>query len=525
MDASITAPPRWWQTGVIYQIYPRSFQDSNGDGIGDLPGILSRLDYLHWLGVNALWLSPIFPSPMADFGYDVSNHTDIHPLFGTLEDFDALLTAAHRLRLKVLLDYVPNHTSDQHPWFLESRSSRANPRRAWYLWRDPGPDGAPPNNWRSVFGGGAWHWDEHTGQYYLHTYLKEQPDLNWRNPDVQQAMLSVLRFWLDRGVDGFRVDAVSRLIKDAAWRDDPPNPDYTPGQDPYTQLLPTYSRDQPELRDVIRRMRQVLDEYDDRMMIGEAYLPLPRLLPYYEAGFHFPFNFQLVRGLAWQPAVIGPVIDAYEGLLAGLHWPNWVLGNHDNPRVATRAGLGRARVAAMLLLTLRGTPTLYYGDEIGMRDVHIQPAAARDPWEKNVPGQGRDPARTPMQWEGGPHAGFTTGAPWLPIAEDYPQVNVATLRRDPGSLLSLYRRLLSLRATEPALQTGRYAPVLTDERVLAYRREQFVVVLNFASESITVNHTEVQGQITLSTVLDREGETVSGALRLRGDEGVIICIR
>jgi alpha-glucosidase len=461
---------------------------------------------------------------MADFGYDVADYTAIHPLFGTLEDFDTLLAASHRLRLKVLLDYVPNHTSDQHPWFLESRSSRYNQRRAWYLWRDPGPDGAPPNNWRSVFGGGAWQWDERTSQYYLHTYLKEQPDLNWRNPDVQQAMLSVLRFWLDRGVDGFRVDAVSRLIKDAAWRDDPSNPTYTPGQDPYYQLLPTYSRDQPELRDVIRRMRQVLDEYDDRMMIGEAYLPLPRLLPYYEAGFHFPFNFQLVK-LGWQPALIRQVIDSYEGLLAGLHWPNWVLGNHDNPRVATRVGLGQARVAAMLLLTLRGTPTLYYGDEIGMRNVFVSSAAARDPWEKNVPGLGRDPARAPMQWDAGLYAGFTAGAPWLPVAEDFARVNVAAQRRDPSSLLHLYRRLLSLRAAEPALQTGRYAPVLTDEHVLAYTREQFLVVLNFAGEPVTVNHNQVRGQVILSTVLDREGELAGGALRLRGDEGVIICVR
>ena len=526
MDTNMTTPPHWWQTGVIYQIYPRSFQDSDGDGVGDLRGIIRRLEYCQWLGVNALWLSPIYPSPMADFGYDVSDYTNIHSLFGTLSDFDALLAEAHRRRLKVLLDYVPNHTSDQHPWFLQSRSSRDNPYRAWYLWHDPGRDGGPPNNWRSVFGGSAWQWEERTGQYYLHSYLKEQPDLNWRHPEVEQAMFAVLRFWLDRGVDGFRVDAVSRLIKDAAWRDDPPNPDYLPGQDPYRQLLPTYSRDQPEVREVIRRMRQVLDEYQDRVMIGEAYLPLPRLIPYYEAGFHFPFNFQLVKP-EWRPSVIGPLIDAYEEALSGLHWPNWVLGNHDNPRVATRVGPGQARVAAVLLLTLRGTPTLYYGDELGMRSTPIPPALVQDPWEKNVPGRGlgRDPARTPMQWEIGSHCGFTTGVPWLPLADDASQVNVELQRDDSGSLLGLYRRLLALRAAEPALQTGGYAPVAADERVLAYRRGHFLVALNFRPEPAVLNHAEVRGRIGLSTLPGREGESVSGTLSLRGDEGVVINTR
>jgi alpha-glucosidase len=501
--------------------------DSNGDGVGDLPGILSRLDYCHWLGVDALWLSPVFPSPMADFGYDVSDYTDIHPLFGTLHDFDALLAEAHRLGMRVLLDYVPNHTSDQHPWFIQSRSSRENPYRDWYIWRDPAPDGGPPNNWRSVFGGSAWQWEEHTGQYFLHSYLKEQPDLNWRNPDVQRAMFEVLRFWLGRGVDGFRVDAISRLIKDAAFRDDPPNPHYTPGQDPYYQLLPTYSRDQPELRDVIRRMRQVLDEYGDRVMIGEAYLPLPRLLTYYEAGVHFPFNFQLIK-LAWDPPAIRQVIDTYEAALSEQHWPNWVLGNHDNPRIATRVGPAQARVAAMLLLTLRGTPTMYYGDEIGMRDVPILPALARDPWGKNVPGfgLGRDPQRTPMQWSGEPHAGFTTATPWLPVAEDYPRVNVLAQRQAPTSLLNLYRRLLRLRGAEPALHVGRYTPVATDERALVYQRTfagtHFLVALNFRAEPITVTRPEVRGQVCLSTFLDRDAEEVGGALPLRGNEGVIL---
>lgn len=523
----MSTPPRWWQTGIIYQIYPRSFCDSNGDGVGDLPGILSRLDYCQWLGVHALWLSPMYPSPMVDFGYDVSNYTDIHPLFGALDDFDTLLAEAHRRGLRVLLDYVPSHTSDQHPWFLQARASRDTPYRSWYLWRDPNPDGGPPNNWLSVFGGSAWQWDESTGQYYLHSFLKEQPDLNWRNPDVQQAMAAVLRFWLDRGVDGFRVDAVSRLIKDADWRDDPPNPAYTPEQDPYCQLLHTYSRDQPEAREVLRSFRQVVDDYDDRVLVTEAYLSIPQLLPYYEAGIHVPFNFQLVT-LPWHPAVIRQEIDTYEGLLPRQYWPNWVLGNHDNSRVATRVGAAQARIGAMLLLTLRGTPTLYYGDELGMQDVPIPPTLVQDPWERNVPGHGlgRDPERTPMQWSAEPHAGFSRVAPWLPVAEDFAQVNVACLKDNPRSLLTLYRRLIALRNTEEALQTGGYAPITTDEHVLAFLRQgnsaRFVIALNFHAASVTFVHFQLHGHIRLSTLLDREREQISGRLSLRGNEGVIL---
>jgi alpha-glucosidase len=527
MDASTVTSPLWWQKGIIYHIYPRSFMDANGDGIGDLPGMVRQLDYCRWLGVHAIWLSPIYPSPMADFGYDVSDYTAIHPLFGTLSDFDVLLREAHRLDLKVLLDYVPNHTSAQHPWFLQSRSSRDNPYRDWYLWHDPAPAGGPPNNWRSVFGGSAWEWDKNTGQYFLHSFLKEQADLNWRNPAVRHAMAQVLRFWLQRGVDGFRVDAVSRVIKDAALRDDPPNPDYTPDRDPYYQLLPTYSRDQPEMGEVISYVRQVVAEYGERMLIGEAYLPLPRLLSYYEAGIDFPFNFQLLQA-AWKPAVVGSIIDTYEATLTPAQWPNWVLGNHDRSRLASRIGREQTPVAALLLLTLRGTPTLYYGDEIGMCNVPIPSDLTQDPWEKNVPGRGlgRDPERTPMQWSAAPQAGFTTGSPWLPVAEDFPQVNVAQQRNNPRSLLSLYRRVIQLRTAEPALHAGSYAPVWRDERVLVYTRaragKQFLIALNFSAEPATFTHAKVAGRICLSTLLDREGEHVMSTVALRGNEGVII---
>ena len=407
--------PLWWQRGVIYQIYPRSFMDSNGDGLGDLPGMLQRLEYLQWLGVDALWLSPIFPSPMADFGYDVADYTAIDPRFGTLADFDRLLAEAHRRQLKVLLDYIPNHTSEQHPWFRAARSSRDHPQRAWYLWHDPAPEGGPPNNWRSVFGGSAWAWDAVTGQYYYHAYLPEQPDLNWRHPAVQAAMLDVLRFWLDRGVDGFRVDALRQLIKDDQWRDNPPNPAYHPSQGPYHAVLPLYTADRPEVLDRIALMRRVVDAYEDRVLLGELYLPIDRLMTYYGvdgAGVHLPSNFHLLR-VPWQARTIATLIETYEAALPAAGWPNWNLGNHDKPRLASRVGTAQTRVAAMLLLTLRGTPILYYGDELGMCDGVIPPECVQDPWERRVPGLGlgRDPARTPLPWDESPHAGFTTGCP------------------------------------------------------------------------------------------------------------------
>ncbi|MGQ9576558.1 MAG: alpha-amylase family glycosyl hydrolase [Thermoguttaceae bacterium] len=521
----------WWQRGVIYHIYPLSFQDSNGDGIGDLPGITRRLEYCRWLGCDAVWLSPIHPSPMADHGYDVSDYTDVHPLLGTLADFDALLAEARRLGLRVLLDLVPNHTSDRHPWFLRSRWSRKSRYRGWYIWRDPAPGGGPPNNWQSVFGGSAWSFDPATGQYYLHSYLKEQPDLNWRNPEVQAAMFEVMRFWLRRGVAGFRVDSISRLIKDAELRDNPPNPDYRPGDPPWRQQLPVYNADQPELHPLIARMRKVADRYN-AILIGEAYLPVARLRAYYGkrgGGLHFPFNFQLVR-TRWDARSIRAGIRQYEKGLAPGQWPNWVLSNHDNPRVACRAGRNRARIAAMLLLTLRGTPTVYYGDEIGMADVAIPAERIRDPGGRRWPGLGlgRDPARTPMQWDAGPQAGFTAGVPWLPIAEDYQEVNVASQQADARSLLWLYRRLIQLRSAEPALWGGQYVPVDSPEQdVVTYLRrnggKRFLVAVNFASQPrrLGLEAAYARGRIVLSTHLDRPHEAFNRRLDLRGDEGVV----
>jgi alpha-glucosidase len=522
----------WWQRGIIYQIYPRSFMDSNGDGIGDLPGIISKLDYLQWLGVDAIWISPIFPSPMADFGYDVSDYINVHPLFGTLADFDRLVAEAHRRQLKVILDYVPNHTSDQHPWFIESRSSRHSPKRDWYIWRDPAPDGGLPNNWVSVFGGSAWEWDAASRQYYYHAYLKEQPDLNWRHPAVQTAMLDVLRFWLDRGVDGFRIDALRQLIKDDLFRDNPPNPAYRADQGPYHALLPLYTTDRPEVLNMIVRMRHLVDQYEARLLIGELYLPIDRLVAYYGvngSGVHLPFNFHLIL-VPWNSRQIAALIAAYEAALPPDGWPNWVLGNHDQHRLASHVGLAQARVAAMLLLTLRGTPTLYYGDELGMRDVAIPPELVQDPWEKNVPGLGlgRDPERTPMQWDIPPNAGFTTGIPWLPLAADYPVVNVAIQRDDPTSMLTLYRRLIELRRETSALTVGSYTPIEASSDVLAYIRshadQRWLVVLNLGPQPqrFDPRRVELQGRIVLSTHLDRSGGVVHGIIPLRADEGVIV---
>ncbi|MGE5097481.1 MAG: alpha-amylase family glycosyl hydrolase [Betaproteobacteria bacterium] len=525
----------WWQRGILYQVYPRSFMDANGDGVGDVPGILSRLDYLRWLGVDAIWISPIYPSPMKDFGYDVADYTGINPLFGTLADFDRLVAEAHARDLRVILDFVPNHSSDQHAWFRESRASRDNPKRDWYLWRDPAPGGGPPNNWLSCFGGSAWEFDPHTGQYYYHAFLKEQPDLNWRNPEVVEAMMNVLRFWLDRGVDGFRVDVLWHVIKDDRFRDNPPNPDWKPGNDPYQQLVPVYTTDRPEVHGIVKRMRALLDEYTDRMFIGEIYLPIEKLVQYYGGtelkGAHLPFNFQLINA-SWDARHLGRLIEEYEAALPPGAWPNWVLGNHDQHRIASRCNPAQARVAAMLLLTLRGTPTLYYGDEIGMRDVPIPPGRVQDPFEKNVPGKGlgRDPERTPMQWNAAANAGFTTGEPWLPVADDYARVNVEAQRDDPHSMLTLYCRLIGLRRGEPALEVGRFEPIAADGDVLAYVRRgrqdecPFLVALNLGPRGHVLHRPPgaPAGTIVLSTHLDRHGERVEGNLALRGDEGVIV---
>lgn len=524
--------PLWWQRGIVYQIYPRSFQDSNGDGIGDLAGITQRLDYLQWLGVDAIWISPIYPSPMADFGYDVADYCDIDPIFGSLADFDAMVAKAHARKLRVILDFVPNHTSDQHPWFLESRSSRRNAKRDWYIWRDAATDGGPPNNWLSNFGGSAWEWDEETGQYYYHAFLKEQPDLNWRNPEVRHAMYDVLRFWLDRGVDGFRVDVIWHLIKDDQFRDNPANPGYVPHDPSIRQFLQVYSADRPEVHAIIAEMRAVIDEYEQRVLIGEIYLPLERLVAYYGEdlrGAHLPFNFQLIES-PWNAQGIHRLICEYEDALPSGGWPNWVLSNHDQKRIADRIGVEEARVAAMLLLTLRGTPTLYYGDEIGLEGVPIPPERIQDPWAINEPGLGvgRDPSRTPMQWNPSRNAGFSAGEPWLPLSEDYEMRNVERMTRDQKSILTLYRRLIEIRSRRPCLETGAYRTLDAHDDTLVFERydgeDELIIALNLGHKEHALDLAGENRRLVpvLSTYLDRSPTTDPGTILLRPCEGLIM---
>lgn len=520
----------WWERGVVYQVYPRSFHDSDGDGVGDLAGIERRLDYIASLGVDAIWLSPIFPSPMADFGYDVADFRGIEPMFGTLADFDRLLAEVHARELKLLLDFVPNHTSDQHAWFKDSRASRTSPRRDWYIWRDAKPDGSPPNNWISDFGGSAWTWDEATGQYYLRAFLPQQPDLNWRNPELKAEMLDVLRFWFERGVDGFRIDVLWHIIKAEGLPDNPPNPDWRPGMNERDRVLQLHSTDQPEAHAISHEMRLIADEYGDRVMIGEIFLPNHRLARWHgtreKPQVHLPFNFALIEN-AWNAATLGPLIADYEASIPEWGWPNWVIGNHDSPRIAARIGEAQARVAMMLLLTLRGTPTLYQGDELGIGAVPIPPERVRDPREIRQPGigLGRDPSRTPMPWDSSPHAGFSSAEPWLPLNPDWRTRNVAAQEAQDDSMLHLTRALLRLRRSEPALCVGEYRPLACEGTLLAYEREcggtRFAVALNLGAEPVPLPDTARGGQRVLST-LPGEGPAEFRAARLRGNEGVIV---
>jgi len=532
MGARMTA---WWQGGTIYQIYPRSFQDSDGDGIGDLAGIESRLDYLAGLGIDTLWLSPIFRSPMADYGYDVADYCDVDPLFGTLADLDRLIAEAHRRGLKLILDFVPNHSSDRHPWFVESRTSRDNPKRDWYIWRDPAPHGGPPNNWISDFGGSAWDYDAATGQHYLHAFLKEQPDLNWRNPAVRAAMMDVLRFWLDRGIDGFRIDVLWHMVKAEGLPDNPSNPDYRPEMGEMHKVLQLHSTDQPEVHEIAAEMRALADGYGDRVLIGEIYLPVERLVRYYgvgAAGVHLPFNFQLIDA-PWDARTLERMIADYEAALPEGGWPNWVLGNHDRPRVAAKLGEPQARVAAMLLLTLRGTPTVYYGDELGIGDVEIPAGLVQDPRELREPGLGlgRDPVRTPMPWQGhAAHAGFSEVEPWLPLNADWSTRNVAVLEADPGSMLTLHRRLLALRRAHAALSLGTILLLPADGDILAYERqsgdERLLIVLNLGSETQMFElPAGVEAVDLLLSTTNREPTATARSLVLAPDEGLILTIR
>ena len=523
----------WWQDCVIYQLYPRSFQDSNGDGIGDLRGIIDRVDYLAWLGVGAVWFSPFFTSPMADFGYDIANYTDIDPSYGTLAEFDEMVAALHGRGIKVILDFVPNHTSNRHPWFLDSRSSRKSEKRDWYNWRYPSPGGGPPNNWQSLAGGSSWEFDGTTGQYYCHTFLKEQVDLNWHNPAVREAMYEVLRFWLSRSVDGFGLDAIGCLAKDVQFRDDPPNPDYHEGDPPFARNRMVHSANGPEIFDIIAEIRRVVQAKQSRsVLIGEVYLKPGELVPYYGMrlnGLRLPTNLNMLW-TPWRPAAIVDLVEDYEAALPEGAWPNWVLGNHDQSRIATRVGEMQARAAMMFLLTLRGTPILYYGDELGLVDIPIPPEQARDPFGRNMPGmkQGRDPQCCSMPWDETPRAGFTAGDPWLPIGTRSPNRSVAAQEQDGASMLSFTRELIRLRRREPALSHGDWAKVEADGEVLAYARslgrKRFVVVLNFEDKPKSVRFADaLSGRIALSTNA-RASKPVERNLQLDPNEAVLIAM-
>ena len=459
---------------MVYQIYPRSFCDASGDGVGDLEGIRRHLDHLAWLGVDALWISPFYRSPMKDFGYDVADHCDVDPLFGTLADFDRLLADAHALGMKVLIDWVPNHTSDRHPWFVEARGSRASAKRDWYVWRDGAP-GRPPNNWRAAFGerGPAWTWDEATSQWYLHLFLPEQPDLNWENPEVVRAMLDTLRFWLDRGVDGFRMDVVHCIGKDPALPDAPE----ALAKIPWCAL-----NDDPRTHVHLRAIRGVLDARDgDRVMVGEVFLlSTAQVAAYYGRGdeLHLAFNFPPLFA-PWEAPAWRERVDETLREIVPRGWPSWVLSNHDQPRHRTRYGGGeaRARAAALLLLGLPGTPFLYAGEELGLEDAVIPEARRLDPG-------GRDGCRAPLPWDATPGHGWASAEPWLPWPPEATARNAASQRSDPDSMLHLHRRLLAARRASDALRLGDFAWLPAPEGVLAWERtrgaDRRAVVVNFA---------------------------------------------
>lgn len=517
----------WWQEAVFYQIYPRSFQDSNGDGIGDLAGITSRLDHLVELGVDGIWLSPFYRSPMADFGYDISDHTSVDPVFGTLADFDRLLREAHQRGIRVIVDFVPNHTSDQHPWFLESRASRDSAKRDRYVWADPRADGSPPNNWRSAFKrvGPAWTLDPATGQYYMHHFLPKQPDLNWWNEDVRRAMERVMRSWLDRGTDGFRIDVAHGLVKDRLLRDNPP-----PRKDPIRgQRRGGRDWDQPEVHDIHRAWRRLLDSYGDRVAFGEVGIrDARRLCLYYGRGsdeLHLVYNSD-VMAQPWDARAFRTAVARFERWTPEGAWPTYTFSNHDWSRHRTRLGGARgdarARVAATMLLTLRGTPFLYYGEEIGMEDLVL-------PERKKLDVDERDRCRSPMQWDASAGAGFTPGRPWLPVPRGSRGVNVAAQRDDPGSLFAFYRALIALRRRTSALRTGGYRGIAAPDGVFAYLRqlegERVLVALNFWGKARRLEGRGLppRGDLLISTNPGRgTGEVGMRGLALGPDEGVVV---
>ncbi|TGL86675.1 alpha-glucosidase [Leptospira congkakensis] len=537
----------WWKEAVIYQIYPRSFQDSNGDGIGDLEGIINRLDYLAGskdsLGIDAIWLSPVYPSPMFDFGYDISDYEEIDPVYGDIQTFKRLLKEAHKRGIRIIMDLVVNHTSHLHPWFIESRSSVNSPKRDWYIWKEPNHNG-PPNNWLGAFGGSGWEYDKRTGEYYFHSFLKEQPDLNWRNPDVEDAIFKMMKYWLDMGVDGFRLDVVNLYVKDEFLRN---NASYfMKGPRPYDKQVHAYDRDRPEMHGILRRMRKLLDSYSEkRMFVGEIMQDFPGnvLLPATYCGrndeLHLAFNFMFLFS-PWKAERFFQIVKDFESALGEDNWPNYTLSNHDFPRHITRYEKGadtkaRAELAACMMLTLRGTPFLYYGEEIGMKRQKVAYNKIQDPVGKRYwpfhPG--RDPERIPMPWNGSDNTGFTTGTSWLPLYEEANTVNVESQKEDPDSLFFTYKKLIQLRKDRKSLRKGKLKVLLsTNKQVLYYRRregkEETYIFLNFSSKPVNVSYPRKWdlNQILFSTKnrtssFELEKELDTGGLLLFPNEAVI----
>lgn len=542
----------WRDVNVIYQIYPRSFKDSDGDGVGDLRGVITKLDYIKGgqgaLGADAIWISPFFPSPMADFGYDVSDYCDVHPLFGTLDDMRTLIKEAHARDIKVMIDFVPNHTSNQHPWFIESAASRDNPYRDFYVWRDPKSDGSPPNNWLSIFGGSAWEFDETTGQYYLHTFLKEQPDLDWSNPKVRWEMRKVLKFWCDMGIDGIRADAVRWIAKDPDLGDDAPNPHYHEGMNAFESLRHNKSRYGRDLFRYLRELTDVIEEYPDCVMIFEDYpddleSTRDQYLGFYSVNprVSMPFNFQGMW-VEWNARSVAEFVNEFQGMLLPEHVPVYCFSNHDQARLVTRFGADHARLVAVLQFTLPGLPVMYYGDEIGMENGAIPADRIQDPVEirkralegggvspEELDEQGmyigRDPERTPMQWDATAYAGFSTREPWLPVADNYPTINVAAELSDAGSNFALYRTLLYLRTQHPVLRSGDYLQIPDPHPdIFRYRRinsgEKLDVILNFSAGDVTIG--DCRGDVICSSYMSSRPEQDSDTITLRANEGVII---
>ncbi|MBA3757767.1 alpha-amylase [Candidatus Saccharibacteria bacterium] len=527
----------WWDGACVYQIYPRSFYDSDSDGVGDLRGIIKKLDYLagkpESLGINAIWISPFYPSPLADFGYDVSDYRGIDPLFGSMVDFDRLVQEAHLRGVRVIIDFVPNHSSNQHTWFKESLSGRESPKRNWYVWKDPKPDGSPPNNWMSVFGGSAWEFEESSQQYYLHTFLKQQPDLNWDNQDLRKEMKEIMKFWLEKGVDGLRIDAVSWLSKDLQFRDDPVNPRYRENiDDSYHKLLHTCSSQGSKLFDYLNEMIDVCRGYENKFMITEAYPDvqgeISHYLKYYQRLNHnicIPFNFECIS-FPWDAGTYKNFVDLFQEALLPGQPAIYNMGNHDKSRLASRLGRDSAKTAAMLLLSLPGIPFIYYGDEIGMQDVYIPKNKAKDPFT-TPEGVGRDPSRTPMQWNEYMNAGFSTTEPWLPLSTDYKQCNVESESRYNESFLNLYKDLIAFRKQSTVLRVGAYQSLELGKNIYGFVRENLTdkvtVVLNFSNETEIIDSKALKGRVVLSTYRDIGSNfNLNGHLKLRPHEGVFI---